>query len=407
MAEKIYEITNEFHRLDRRVPLTLYRPEEKSPREKVAILAMHGMDFLSFAPMVELAKHGFVSAGANPVNTANDRERLLDDKTAVDVMRSYPGVEKLILIGHSGGGSLMTMYQYIAENGVGRNRREDRIIPFPEVEPLTPGDGMLLLDCNYSIMSALSFDPSVKSLDNGMDRIKELNLFDPDNGYDPAGSHYSQDFIKRFQKAQIKCYQDTVAYAKERYELILQGKGKYVDDEPLIIPGAMNRTYANKLFIQDTSLLSHTRGEYDLLHDGGTITHGVVHTVRKPQPGVDSRFIEGAAVTTVKKFLADEIRFGDFGYDDCSIWGVDWDFVPGSTFANVEGIHVPVLIEGNTAGHEFLAAEYNYEHSASEDKTIVFLEGALHIFFPVDPKYGDTIRTLGNYIAPWIESRFL
>ena len=91
------------------------------------------------------------------------------------------------------------------------------------------------------------------------------------------------------------------------------------------------------------------------------------------------------------------------------MWGADWNFNPFSTRANVQGIHVPLLVEGNTASHEFIQAEYNYELSASEDKDLVFLEGATHMFRPQDEKYGNTLETFGVYMAQWLAKpgRFL
>ena len=36
----------------------------------------------------------------------------------MDYLRKYPGVKKIVLWGHSGGATVMTAYQDIAENGV-------------------------------------------------------------------------------------------------------------------------------------------------------------------------------------------------------------------------------------------------------------------------------------------------
>ena len=410
MEEKIYEIKSEFYRLDRRIPIAVYRPSEPSERSQIAVLAMHGADYLSFEPVMELAKHGFTTAGANP-QSSSIKDRMLDVKAAVDFMRQYPGIRKVVLMGHSNGGCLSSCYQYIAENGTGRFANTVRIVPFPEIEPLTPADGLMLLDANYGIMEVLPMDPAVKSLDNGYERIPELDIYNPDNGYDPAGSHYDRGFVRRFQRAQIQFYKKLLDYARERADLIKMGKGRFADDEPIVIPGAGSGSGANKLFIQDVSLLGHTRGEHKLLHRGGVITSEVIRTVRTPHDAPSpSLYHRGSTMMTVNSLLAGEIKFDDdFGYDECSMWGADWNFNPFSTRANVQGIHVPLLVEGNTASHEFIQAEYNYELSASEDKDLVFLEGATHMFRPQDEKYGNTLETFGVYMAQWLAKpgRFL
>ena len=168
MSCKIYEIRSEFHRTDRRAPVALYQPKEDSPNKQIAIIAMHGMDYMSFPPVIELAKRGFITVGSNPAFFSKDtRSKLLDVKSVVDFVKAYPGVKKVILMGHSGGGSMLSCYQYIAECGTARFQAQNRIIPFPELEPLTPADGMMLIDNNYGIMPVLAMDPAVKTLDNG------------------------------------------------------------------------------------------------------------------------------------------------------------------------------------------------------------------------------------------------
>lgn len=399
MAEKIYEIVTEFHRLPRRVPLALYKPAEKTERSKIAVLAMHGGDYMSFPPMIELAKRGFITAGANP-GRGDFASRMLDVKAAVDFMKNYPGVEKLILMGHSNGGCLTSGYEYIAENGVERYKKTDRIIPFPDIEPLTPADGIMLLDANYGIMDVLAMDPAMKSLNSGWERIPELDIYNPENGYNPKGSRYDREFVKRFQKAQVKFYEDLLALAQQKAEDIRLGKGMFSDDEPIVIPGAGTGSNANKLFIQDNSLLGHTCNERPLLKKGGEIEHTIVHTVRWMEDAPAShKFNRGSSTTTVQSLLKNELKFDNFGYDETSMWGADWNFNPMSTQANVKGIHIPTLIEGNTASHEYINATYNFDNSVAEDKTEVYLEGADHMFKPehrmeeYPGQFGDTLAT--------------
>lgn len=408
MGNKLYDIISEFHRLPRRVPLALYKPSKQTEYSKIAVLAMHGGDYMSFPPIIELAKRGFIAAGANPGRGGID-SRMLDVKAAVEFMKNYPGVEKLILMGHSNGGCLMSCYQYIAENGTERFKNTKRIIPFPDIEPLTPADGIMLLDANYGIMDMLAMDPAIKSLKSGFERIPELDIYNPENGYDPNGSHYNRDFVRRFQSAQVKFYEDLVSLAQQKAEDIRLGKGMFLDDEPIVIPGAGTGSSANKLFIQDNSLLGHTRNPQPLLKKGGVITNEIVHTVRLTNDSPDSRYFNrGSSMTTVQSLLAGEMKFNGFGYDECSMWGADWNFNPMSTQANVKGIHVPILIEGNTGSHEYINAEYNFENAVSSDKTAVFLEGASHMFTPVkeaeryDGEFGDTLSTFADFMAGWL-----
>lgn len=404
-----FNITGEFHRIGRDLPLVLYKPDKESANSKIGILAMHpDADYLSFPLCIELAKRGFIAAGAN-TGRGGLGDKLRTVKQAVEFMKQYTGAEALILLGHSGGGSLLSCYQYIAENGDDRFRNTDRIIPFDEIETLIPAEGMLLLDNNYGIMDVLCIDPAVKSRKNGFERIPELDIFLPENGYSPDGAHYSDEFKRKFQKAQIKAYEGLLNEAQEILKDIKAGKGRYMDNDSFVVPGASNMSNGNKLFLQDTSLLNHTRSAFPLLHKRGEITNEVIQTVRLPGRSIQSEKYRWAFKTTVVDFLKAEVKLeDDFGYDECSMWGSDWNFNPSSTRANVRGISVPVLIEGNTGSHEFMESEYIYENAKSTDKDIVFLEGADHNFMPIKisddalNKYGNTLETLSDYITEWL-----
>ncbi len=414
MEEKKYEIAAEFHRLSHRMPLALYKPTERSPRSEVAVFAMHMGDYMSFGPMMEMAKRGYLAAGAMPAG--RDVKGLMESvNIAVNFLKSIPGVKKVVLMGHSQGGCIMSAYQYMAENGTKRFTDTKRIVPFPEIGPLTPADGIMLLDANYGIMDVLAMDPAV-TLTNGYVRNPELDIYNPENGYNPAGSRYDREFVSRFQKAQIHFYEELLAMAQQKAEDIRLGKGMFADDEPIVIPGAGGGSNSNKLFIQDNSLLGHTRNPQPLLHKGGVITNEVICTDRVMEDAPSSTlYHRGANETTVQNLLAGEMKFDDFGYDECSMWGADWEFNPMSTRANVRGIHVPILLEGNTASHEFINTEYNYENAASADKTSIFLTGSTHMFEPekrtekYEGEFGDPLTTFSDFAADWLagEGRFL
>ena len=202
----------------------------------------------------------------------------------------------------------------------------------------------------------------------------------------PGGLHDTQEFITRFQKAQIQMYRDLLDEAKERYEKIRQGRGMYEDDEPMIIPGGAGGSSNNKPFCMDVSLLGRTSEPRPLLHADGSITdQSIVYTVRKPVDSVPSRRYQGgAAVTSVMRLLREEVKFEDgFVYDASRMWGADGNFNPLSTRENVKYIHVPLLCQGNTGSHEFVNTEFNYESAVSQDKTIILTEGSGHDFAPI------------------------
>ncbi len=278
-------------------------------------------------------------------------------------------------------------------------------MPFPVIENLTPADGLMLMDANWGNMEVLCLDPAVRQIDNGWARIPELDLYNPENGYRPGASCYTEEFIRRFQKAQIEFYRGVLSYAAERMELIRKGRGLYLDDEPVVIAGGGMGSLNNKLFPQDIRLLGRTRNACRTLLKDGSVVEKVNYTCRKPHDSVPStNYTKGSFKTTVKTLLREERRFrDDFGYNEYSMWGDDGEFNFLRTTANVEGITVPLLCTGNTGSHEFVNAEMNYEHAASKDKELIMFEGASHEFDTMDLEvYGDTLSNIGTWVSQWL-----
>lgn len=104
---KLYEITNRFYRFDgdlcgnNGTGLTVYRPVEKSEFSKIAVLAMHGLDYMGFYPMVEMARRGFTVAGIAPKNPNSIKAQMEECSDCITFLKNLPGVEKVVLMGHS------------------------------------------------------------------------------------------------------------------------------------------------------------------------------------------------------------------------------------------------------------------------------------------------------------------
>jgi hypothetical protein len=342
----------------------------------------------------------------------------MDLKSVVQKAKELPGIKKVVLMGHSGGGTLMSAYQAIAENGPKVFQGPERIFPAPDnLNDLPPADGIMLLDTNFgnAPMTVFSIDPAVIDETSGMAIDQDLNLWNPAFGFNEAGSSFDPEFIKRFQKAQGERNNRIIKNALERLALIKSGKGKFVDDEPLIIPGANQVFFNNKLYAQDTSLMSHTKKAWPLLKSDGSAPVGIVYSVRTPanRRSLTGQYRDGALVTTVQNFLSSyAVRtLSNYGYNEEEVFGIDysssWCCPPG----NVREISAPLLAAGMTGSWEYLASEAIYENAKSQDKTLVFVEGASHGFttaihterFPGE--FGDTMKTLYDYVDKWLSAK--
>jgi len=415
------KIKETFIRLGFRIPGILYEaedpPEALAEKSRIAIMVMHSdEDYLDFEFGMEMAKRGYRVFCANVADRSGGLDqKMLNLKLAVRKLREYPGVSKVVFMGHSGGGTLMTAYQNIAENGVKTFQGSEKLVKCSDsLANLPPADGIMLLDSNFGIaaMSLFSLDPAVTSEEGGQQLNEELNLFNPANGFNPEGSAYSNKFIEAFQKAQGERNNRLIKKALEKLEAIESGKGKYADDEPFIVPGAEQGFFNNKLYAQDIRLISHTQKEWPLLKGDGSTSTEMIRSVRKPEnnESFTRSYYDGALITTVRNYLSSyAVRTLDnYGYNEDSVYGIDWSSSYNCPPGNIRGVTVPLLIMGMTGNWEYLASETIYENAVSRDKTLVFVEGASHKLttathcekFPGE--FGDTLKRTCDYVDAWL-----
>ena len=416
-TKKLYEVRTTYHQLNHFVNILMWQPAEPDERAKTAVVTMHGgySREMYHNMMYELGRRGFCSI--HSVSAHSDfPSQMTDFKKVVDFAKSLPGIERVILMGQSRGASLMSAYQKVAENGISVYQGSERRLPFPDMEPLTPADGIMLLDANYGFMQMLSMNPAMEKEGFATRMNPELDSLNPDNGYDPKGSHYSEEFRKKFVRAQVERYRNLMDMAEERLRLIEKGEGHYKDNEPFYIPEAIGTLKSSKLFSLDTSLLSHTRGKWPLIHADCSVTTEVVRSVRVATADPERRGLYGSAwPTTVRDFLLSEIKLeDDFGYDEDHFWGLDWESCFTCSTGNVKMISVPLLVMGMTGSYEYITAEFTYNNAKSADKSIAFTEGASHGFATAKEtesypgQWGDTLKTTADYVAEWMmkEGRF-
>jgi hypothetical protein len=111
-----------------------YRPSS-GPAPHVAFLAIHRTaDFLQHASCLELPRRGFAALCMNTRYEGSefdvDWDRLaLDVKAGVEFLRKQPGIDKIVLFAHSGGGPTLSFYQAVAEHGIAYCQDTHRLWP--------------------------------------------------------------------------------------------------------------------------------------------------------------------------------------------------------------------------------------------------------------------------------------
>lgn len=419
MSEERLPVRMSFYHYGMFGKAVLYEPEEYNEKSRIAVICLHSDgDYSDFPAGKALAAHGYrVLCGQ-----VSQPGAALDDKVSnigeiVDAARRFDGVEKVVLLGHSGGATLMSAYQSVAEKGPEIYQGERMIVKFrTSRRPLSPADGLMLIDSNFGngVMTLISVDPAVTDENDAKKLERSLDVFSPENGFDPAGAHYSAEFRSRFLKAQRERSDRIIDRALARLEKLEKGEGMFLDDEPFCVPGASVMAPNNKLFPQDVSLLAHTEDEYPLLHADGSVTVGVIPSLRKPRGDRSTTPIYGigAAKGSVRAYLTSNAVRTTEEYDitETGIRGIDWDTAFCCTPGNVRHIDCPVLIMGMTAGYEYLAAETIYRNCPAADKEIAFVEGATHMLTPAKEceeypgQFGDTVKTTFDYADKWLSA---
>lgn len=426
-------IVTEFLRLRPQTTGVLYSPTEARPESSVGLILMHpNADFLTHLGCTELASRGFRVLCINGRYVNTNRETMiwenvpLDVRPAVEYLRQLPGIQTVVLVGHSGGGQLMPFYQNIAENGVAACRVPGRFAQCgDQLAGLPPADALVLLDAHhgYAANTLTSLDPAVRDESSPNVIDPTLDVFNPQNGYNVAGSTYSDAFKRRYFRAQAERMQRLTDRALARMQAITEGKGMFPDDEPFPLARSQARMWQ-----LDPSLISRTKGAYPILRPDGSVVVDVPRSVRVAgvTPGSggapsltaqqNASWAQGAVAYTVRSWLSGNALRVDpdrYSITEDDIQGIDWNSSNTSTPANLAGVHVPLLIMAMTGHYWMVPGEIFFQHAASSDKQLVFVEGAAHGLTTCRPceqfpgQYGDTAKTTFDYVANWLRERFV
>lgn len=303
-----------------------WRPSGKRPT--VAFVATHyNVDFAEHYLAAPLAERGFGFLGWNTRFRGNDTyfryDGALDDiEAGVRWLRESAGAETLVLLGNSGGGSLMAAYQ--------AERAE------------LAGDLYVALNAHPGRPEVLTgwLDPSVTDEGDPTSTDPDLDMYD--QRHEPP---YGADFAARYRQAQRARNERITTWA--RAELTrLQEQGTY--DRVFGVP----RSWADLRFL-------------DLTLDASTRTMGCY----AGDPRVVNRSPFGLAATASLR-----------------TWLAMWSLDGSRAQRDLAALDVPALVVQSTGDRGVYPSDARALHDAigSRDKTLIWLPGE-HYFEDTGP----------------------
>lgn len=206
----------------------------------IAMVFIHpSSNFMGHYALAPLADLGVDTIGMTTRYIGNESALLLEncvlDIAAVVGRLRALGYEKVVLVGNSGGGGLVALYQEQAEHpsitaspcGGG---------PDLTAADLPAADALVMLMAHPGRNSVLTekLDPSVLDESDPFQRDPTLDMFEPDNG-----PPYSPGFLSAYRAAQIARNNRITAFARQRLAALPALTAGRVDDLPFTVHATM------------------------------------------------------------------------------------------------------------------------------------------------------------------------
>jgi len=248
----------------------LYWTPTNNPRPRVAVIAAHPrVDFSQHYAFPALLRAGYACMGANVRTLGNDttcvhEQIILDVAAYVRWLKDERGVDKVVWLGNSGGGSLGGLYQAQAKAGP-----DARIQRTPGGRPTALRDAVMPVFDAMMITAAHTgqgqimnevIDPSVVDESAPLLTAPELDMYDPANGFRPAPqwTEYDPSFVQRYRAAQLQRVARIDARARALIAEQLDAEATRTDPAFAGLPATRQRTILQRAAFQPVMTVYRT-----------------------------------------------------------------------------------------------------------------------------------------------------
>ena len=384
----------------------VYWTPKNNPNPKVAVIAAHTrVDFSEHHTFGAILKAGYACLGANVRSLNNDTDCLheklvMDIGTYMDWLKER-GVEKIIMLGNSGGGALFSFYQSQAKLAPA-----DRIRYTPggkrtrlEKVDLIPGDAIIYMaaHCGQGLIINEVIDPSVVNEADPFLSDPELDMYDPRNGFKPPPEwiEYTPEFVARYRNAQLDRVRRIDACAHEMINISAAAAAQHGAEDFESLPLNVQRRVLQREAFQPLITIYRTMAN--------------LHYVDRTMDPTDRDY---GSLLSPRPDLMNYQRLGFARIVTPDGWLSTWSGLSSNASIpkNAGSITEPAVVIN--AGRDLdvypkTHSQLIFDTVQSADKEYWDFPNALHYFEPEDGEQDNaTLNDLMARLVPWIKERF-
>lgn len=361
----------------------------RAAKPKTAVVVMHPrVDFTHHYCIPRLVEAGYGVLAANSRSPNDDsalihEDLLLDVGAAVRWLRERRGVERVVLFGNSGGGSLFSFYQSQATRDP-----KSRLTHTPGGAPtklpgstLIPADGLALVAAHRGQGRVLlgAIDPAVTDENDPLQTDPALDMYAPANGFEepPTWSTYDDAFVTRYRTAQEQRVSRIDAWAHD-----------------------VLNTQRNA-----------PKGTPEAIHDPVRV---IYRTMANPNYVAKHLDPSGRDYGSLLSERPDLMRFTKIGFArtvNAAGWLSTWSGLSSNACLDktLPDVRVPVLAAHAGRDREIFPADVEAIRKSvrTDDATFVDFPDARHYFEPeFGKKDAPDVEALMDAVVPWMQERF-